>query len=72
MNHADPAGPAGNDNEETRLIVTKRGSYEVPVSQAQTWAQRYPGHAPIKGMEDHRFWPTPQGWVIARPDLDED
>ena len=29
-----------NDNDELRLIVTKRGEYRVPVSAALTWEHR--------------------------------
>ena len=61
-----------NDNEDMRLIVSKRGQYLMPVSAAQTWAQRYPDRRPLKGFEDHKFWPTPDGWVIARTSDEND
>jgi hypothetical protein len=44
-----------NDDEERRLIVTKRAEYGVPVSAAIIWAQRYPDSQPPKGYEDYKF-----------------
>lgn len=49
------------------MIVAERGEYLVPVSSSVTWAQCYPDAKPPRGLENHKFWPTPEGRVIARP-----
>ena len=60
------------DNEELRLIVTKRGEYVLPVSARMTWRERYPGTEPPKGWETWSFWRTPDGIVAARPEEERD
>ncbi|MGE7416168.1 hypothetical protein [Methylobacterium tarhaniae] len=60
-----------NDNEETRLIVTKRGQYILPISASKSWEDRYPSTKRPKAFKDGRFWLTPDGWVFARLDDDE-
>lgn len=62
-----------NDNGEMRLIVTKHGNeYVLPASAGLTWAQRYPGTQPPKNCGNQKFWQTPDGWVITRPEDEHD
>lgn len=56
------------NDEATRLIVLKRGSYILPVSASMTWAEKYPCTEPPKGMERGKFWQTPDGVVFAMPE----
>ena len=57
-----------NDNEDMRLIVTKRGEYVLPRSSSMSWEERYPGMTPPKRLAAGRFWPTPDGIVFAMPE----
>ena len=61
----------GDEDDAVSQIVTRRGAYIVPRKHALTWQERYPGSTPPAGYEDHKFWPTPEGLVFARPDKDE-